>query len=209
MRIITARGFAEVTISQMASELHCSASSLYRIASSKDSLVVLAITHWGHHILEDMEVRAHRGNTAADRARLYLRAGVETVRPLSPEFRSDVGRFESARLAYATISDRFQDRFVELLDDAVQAGEIKSMNTRFLAHVLRQMAFVVRDEQFLSSCGLTAAQALNEIDRIIWDGINSGRSSAGRGIPPRKSRKKRRHHFRGRSGQGNEKEMGI
>jgi AcrR family transcriptional regulator len=174
MGIISTRGFSEITISEMAHELHCSGSSLYKIASSKDSLVVLAIARWAELTLEDMEVRALRGTTATDRARAYWLAAAEKIRALSHEFRSDVDRFESARLAYRTsISEPFIDRFVELLDDAGEAGEIEPTNTRFLAHVLRQIAFVIRDEQVLAECGLTAAQAMLEVDHFVWDGLRA------------------------------------
>ncbi len=119
-----------------------------------------------------MEVRALRGTTATDRARLYWLAGADTIRPLSPAFRSDVDRFESARLAYrSSISEPFIDRFVEFLDGAVEAGEIAPTNTRFLALVLRQIALVVRDERILGDCGLTATQAMLEIDHFVWNGI--------------------------------------
>jgi AcrR family transcriptional regulator len=190
MGIITVSGFAGVTISEMARQLHCSASSLYRIASSKDSLVVIAITHWGDRVLKEMEDRAHRGRTAVDKARLYLQAGAETVRSQSHEFRIDVDRFDSARMAYAIVSNRFIDRFVELLDDAVEAGEIEPANTRFLAHLFQQMAFVVRDEDLLNNSGITASDALIEIDRIIWDGIRLKGSRGGGRVQSRTSRKR-------------------
>lgn len=190
--IITTRGFSEVTILEIAHELHCSASSLYRIASNKDGIVVLAIARWGELALEQMEVSALQGTTAADRARLYWQAGVTSVRPLSHDFRTDVDRFESARLTYSSISQRFIDRFVGLLEDAVQAGEIRPMNTLFLAQVFGQIALVVRDERELSKCGLTAAQALLEVDHIIWDGILKGESGAG-GVLSSAPRGKRRH----------------
>jgi len=172
MGIISTRGFSDITIMELARELHCSGSSLYKIASSKDSLVVLAIARWSKLRLEEMEACAHRGATATERARHYWRAGAETIRPLSRAFRSDVDRFESARVAYRTsISEPFIDRFSELLDDAVEAGELAPMNTRFLAQVLRQMALVVRDERVLGACGITADQAMLEVDRMIWDGL--------------------------------------
>jgi AcrR family transcriptional regulator len=189
--IITARGFSEVTILEMAHELHCSVSSLYKIASNKDGLVLLAITRWGELVLEDMEVHALQGQNAADRARLYWRAGVESIRPLSHEFRNDVDRFDSARFAYSSISQRFIDRFVNLLEGAVMAGEIRPMNTRFLAQVFGQIALVVRDEQELSKSGLTAAEAILEVDHIIWEGILKGGGAGG--VLSRDHREKRRH----------------
>jgi AcrR family transcriptional regulator len=189
MGIITVNGFAGVTIADMARQLHCSASSLYRIASSKDSLVVMAISHWGDCVLKDIEVRAHRGKTAMDRARLYFQAGAETIRSQSHEFRTDVDRFDSARMAYAIVSNRFIDRFVELLDEAVEAGDIEPANTRFLAHLFRQMALVVRNEALLSGSGITASDAVIEIDRIMWDGIRIKRGRGGGSVQSRASRK--------------------
>ncbi len=171
MGIISAHGFSKVTILELAKELHCSGSSLYKIAPNKDSLVMLAITRWGELAMKEIEARALHGRTAADRARLYFLAGAEAVRPMSHEFRSDVNRFESTRLAYANVSDRFLGRLIELLDEAVKAGEIRTVNTHFLAHALRQIAYLVRDEELLSDCGLTASEAIQEAQRFVWDGI--------------------------------------
>ncbi len=175
MNIIVERGFSDVTISEMANELHCSVSSLYKIASNKDGLVVLAIARWGELSFAEMEARLLKGSSSIERARLYWHGAVDAVRLLSHEFRRDVDRYESARLVYAGISERFIKRFVELLDEAVESNEIEIINPCFVAHVFRQIAYVVRDERILNECGLDASQALKELDRIIWNGITNGK----------------------------------
>jgi AcrR family transcriptional regulator len=171
MEIIAARGFSDVRTAELARELHCSESTLYKIAPSKDSLIVLAIARWGERVLAQFDARARRGRTAGDRARIYFHAGAESLRTWSHELRADIERYESTRAAYRSVSDRFIDRFVVLLDEAVAAGEVDAVNTRFLAPVFRAMALVVRDERVLAASGLTAEQAILEIDRVIWDGI--------------------------------------
>jgi AcrR family transcriptional regulator len=171
MGIIAARGFSDVQMAEMARELQCSASTLYKVAPSKESLVLLAIGRWGDVTLEQIEKRARRGATATDRARRYFMGAAESLRPLSITFRADVERFESTRVAYQSISDRFVDRFVELLDDAVADGEIKPLNTRFLGHVLRQVNRAIRDEHALRTSGLTSGQAALEVDTLIWEGL--------------------------------------
>jgi AcrR family transcriptional regulator len=174
MRVISAEGFVALRLTDLAPQLHCSVATLYKIASSKDSLIVLAIARWGKLSLQDMEDRTLRGTTAADRARLYWLAGADTIRALSHQFRSDVDRLEAARLAYRTsFSEPFVERFVKLLDDAVDAGELGAFNTRFLGQVLLRIALLVGDEQLLGACGLTAEQAMLEIDHMIWDGIRT------------------------------------
>ncbi len=173
MHIIAARGFSDVRIAEMAKELHCSVATLYKIAPNKDSLVVLAIGRWGEQTLEYCEARARKGETASDKARGYWFGAVVRLRTLSHEFRVDMERFESSRMAYRAISDRFIDRFAELIDDAIKAGEVNPVNSRFVALVVRQAAIVVRDEEALRECGLTADGALLEFDRMLWDGIRA------------------------------------
>ena len=173
MEIIAARGFAGVRTSEMARALHCSESTLYKIAPSKDSLLVLALARWGEVVLERSEAHAREGKTASERARRYYLATTESLHPLSLAFRRDVERFDSTHLAYQAVSDRFVNRFVELLDAAVVAGEIKPTNTRFLAELFRYMSRAIRDEQALRLSGLTTEEAALLVDGLIWDGIRT------------------------------------
>ncbi len=48
MRIIAVRGFSAFESQSSRAELHCSVASLYKIAPSKDSLVLLAIGRWAN-----------------------------------------------------------------------------------------------------------------------------------------------------------------
>ena len=171
MAIIAERGFSQVTVAELARELRCSAATLYKIAASKDSLVLLAIGRWGDVTLSGLERRALRARTATEQARQYFLGAAESLSPLSLTFRGDVERFASTRVGYQAISDRFVARFVELLDDAVEAGEMKPMNTRFLGHLLRQINRVIRDENALRDSGLTSGEAALQVDDLIWEGL--------------------------------------
>jgi AcrR family transcriptional regulator len=171
MRIISERGFADVRIADIAEELHCSVATLYKIAPNKDSLLVLAIRRWGDIILARAEDAARSANTPTDKARRYYLSVMESLVPLTPAFRFDMERFESTSQAFAALADRFIDRFVQLLDEAVDAGEARPINTRFFAHLFRQMALLIRDGHILVEDGITADQAMAQIDAMIWDGI--------------------------------------
>ncbi len=172
MGIIAARGFSGVRISELAAELHCSVASLYKIAPSKDSLVLLAIGRWQELTFANLELCAERGTTAAERARCYFIKGAESLRPLSPAFVADVRRFESTRSWWwANVSCRFVDRFVELVAIAQEAGEVRPINQVFLGEMLRALAPVTADARVLGAAGLSSEEATLEIDRIIWSGI--------------------------------------
>ena len=174
MSIIAVRGFSDVRIAEIARELRCSAATLYKIAPSKDSLVLLAIAHWGELTFADLEARAAEGETASERARAYFRAGAESLRPMSLAFYADIARFESTRLVWrTTVVDRYIDRFVALVQSAEVAGETRNVNTRLLGEVLRAIGFVTRDERVLRTSGLTSEQAVLEIDALLWDGLRT------------------------------------
>ena len=94
------------------------------------------------------------------------------TRPLSLTFYADIERYESTRLAWGPgVAERYIDRFVELLDEAEKAGEIRPTNTRFLAEVLRQISSLTRNEEVLRASGLSHEQAVLEIDSLMWEGL--------------------------------------
>lgn len=179
MRIISVRGFSDVHVAAMARELHCSAATLYKVAPSKDSLVALAIEVWGARALEDLEVRARKATTASERARVYFQAGAESIRSMSPEFYSDLAVFESTRLAWVVgVADRYVERFVDLLQLAGEAGEIRRMNYRVLAEFLRQAGYVARDERVLRATGLSTEEVMLEMDSLLWDGLRATQTTS-------------------------------
>jgi len=171
MHMVETRGFAHVRMADIARELHCSLSSLYKVAPNKDSLLVLTITRWGEVTLEAAETSAGQATTAADRARQYFLSAARSIGGLSHAFRRDVEHFESTRLAYRSVSDLFVGRFAVLLDEAARSGEIRSFNPRFLAGLFRHIAAAIRDEDLLEASGLTASEALIEVDALVWGGL--------------------------------------
>ena len=173
MSLISARGFAELSTSQIAAELGCSVATLYRLAPTKEEIVLRAIERWREMAFEDMEQRTLRCSGHSERARTYFRIGAEKLHPMSLAFYTDVQRSELVRKAWRTsVVDRYIDRFVEFVGDAQEAGEARSLNTVFLGEVLKAIGFLTRDERVLREAGLTSEEAVLEVDRLLWDGIS-------------------------------------
>ena len=170
--IISERGFADTTIADIARDLHCSASTLYKMASNKDSLIVLAIGRWAEITFEDLDARAKLAPSPSESARAYFKAAAERLRPISLAFVADTNRFESTRAAWETkVATRFISGFVELVQRAEDAGEVRPVNKRFLAELLDHMGAITRNERVLSASGLTREEAFLEVERIVWEGI--------------------------------------
>jgi AcrR family transcriptional regulator len=172
MGIAAAEGFSDLKMADVARRLHCSVATLYKLAPTKVDVVSRALERWGRSTLSEAESRSLELSPASARARTYYRVGAERTRELSHEFRRDVERFSATRQTWRTISDRFIDRFSELVTEAAEAGEIRHVNPTFLVGMLRYVAMAVRDEDLLERAGLTAREALLEMDTIIWDGVS-------------------------------------
>jgi AcrR family transcriptional regulator len=180
MRIIAAQGFSGLKVADLSRELHCSVATLYKLAPSKTDLAIVALQRWGENVLSEIDARALECSTPSERARTYFREGADNLRELSSAFRRDVESFEATRRAYREIvSDRFIERFSALLEEAARAGEIRPLNVRFAVGMFRYIAFAIRDEDLLAAAGLTAQEALLEVDRIIWDGVRYDSAEAG------------------------------
>ncbi len=176
MHIAATKGFSELKMADLARELHCSVATLYKLAPSKIDLVIVALERWGERLLTQIDARSRDCSTPSARARTYYREGADGLRELSSAFRRDVEYFEGTRRAYREIiSDRFIERFSALLEEAAQAGEIRPVNVRFAVGMFRYIAFAIRDEDLLAAAGLTAREALLEVDTMIWEGVCSGR----------------------------------
>lgn len=174
MDIIAVRGFSDVTVAEIARELHCSVSTLYRIAPGKDSIVALAIRRWADRSFAELDRQIQAFRTPSGQARAYFEAAANTLQPLSATFRYDVQRFETTRVLWSSVvTDPFIVTFVELLNAAAEAGEIRPVNTLFMSETLRQLAWLMRDETILKASGLTAAQAGKQINDMVWVGICS------------------------------------
>ncbi len=76
-------------------------------------------------------------------------------------------------MAWATIADEFIDTFTALFGAAVEAATVRPVNAFFLGQCLRQLTTVTRNTALLHAAGLTADQALLEIDVWIWDGVKT------------------------------------
>ena len=114
-----------------------------------------------------IDAAARQCSSPSAQARTYFREGADGLRELSSAFRRDVEHFEATRRAYREIvSDRFIERFSTLLDEAAKAGEIRPINVRFAVGMFRYIAFAVRDEDLLAAAGLTAREAMLEVDKI-------------------------------------------
>jgi AcrR family transcriptional regulator len=171
MDVIAVEGFASLKVADLARRLRCSTSTLYRISPSKESLILTAITHWADWSLEAMKLEAEKSPTAAERARAYYHITVRSASTLSPAFRADVSYFASTQRLYISMIERQAEQFMAYMNEAVESGEVRPINVRFLAMVCHRMGRLVSDPNALEQLGLERGDAFNSVESLIWEGL--------------------------------------
>src|SRR3712207_2155177 len=84
--LVLAEGFAAVTLDDLARRLHCSKSTLYGIAASKEQLVVAAVKRFFQTVTAAVESRTASTGDHRERISAYLLAVAEQLQPASPAF---------------------------------------------------------------------------------------------------------------------------
>lgn len=170
--IISVSGFANTRMSDLARTLRCSTGTLYRVAASKEDLVTRAIDRSVRMaVLESIDA-ADRIKGPAARAQLFSERVVECVGGFSPEFFEDLEKHQGPRTAWCLGRDRAADQLAKYLQAAMDVGEARPMNSRYLAFVLSRVTDAHFDTAALRELGMTRAEALHEFQTVMWRGLS-------------------------------------
>lgn len=100
MEVFLDRGFAELSVADLAALLRCSKSTLYTVAPSREQIIAAVVRAFFRRATERVE--AVLGSPADPRERVgaYLRAISAELAPASPAFFADLDAFAPAREIY-------------------------------------------------------------------------------------------------------------
>ena len=123
------KGFVEVTMAELASQLNCSLRTLYGLAEGRNALVLMvvdrnlrAVGRAANRVVDD-------NMSALDAVRSYLSAATVAVQNTTPEFADDMASIEEGRALNAAHSEYIIDVTRTLLDVAVEQQEISPVDT--------------------------------------------------------------------------------
>ena len=177
--IILAEGFQHLRVGGLASRLHCSRTTLYLLAPSKDELVLRVISRWADAGVADAEAKSVAGESAAEKVLVYI----DTVRvwldQASPEFWRDLDAREPARRMWDDICARAADSVRGYLDAGIEDGSIRPLNSVYVATVIWLAARATRDTDLLDRAGLTSSGVLGELGRFLRSGLSEPTQSSG------------------------------
>jgi AcrR family transcriptional regulator len=165
------QGFAEVTLDELARRLHCSKSTLYGIAASKEQLVVAAVKRFFQRATAAVEQRVAPPADHREQISAYLLAVAEQLQPASPAFFADVAAFAPAREIYERNTRSAAARVQQLVSEGVAAGTVRPVHASFVGAAVASVMAAIHRGDITAATGLDDAAAYRELATLVVAGV--------------------------------------
>lgn len=169
--LFLAEGFARFTLDQVTRRLHCSKSTLYGVAASKEQLVVAVVRRFFAQATAAVESRAAVPTDHRERIEAYLMAVSEQLCPASVTFFVDLAAFPPAAEVYAHNTATAARRVQQLVSDGVHAGAIRPVHASFVGAAVAQVMGAIQSGALTAATGLDDAQAYAELAALVVAGL--------------------------------------
>ena len=168
-------GFAHLQIADLAARLHCSRSTLYTLAGSKEQLVTKTVTHFFRTATDQVESRVADAATSRDAVVEYLIAVGDALSPASAQFMADLHAFAPTRELYEQNTAAAAARVRGLIAAGVAAGEFRDVDAAFAGDLAATMMSRIQRRDVEAHTGLDDAQAYRQLASILTRGIDVDR----------------------------------
>lgn len=169
--LFLANGYRDVTFRSLASELGCSNRRLYSIAPSKEALFISVITRFFSQVKKDGWAAAKSNKPLATRIRDYLRVGILAAQRSGKRFNEDIEAIETGRVLFDEFQSERINGLKDLIDEGIKSGEFEGFHAHLVAEVMMQSARRIREPDFLEKSGMSFADGLTELSRLVRFGL--------------------------------------
>jgi len=142
--LFNTEGFRHLTLDDLASRLHCSKSILYRLAPSKDELVVTALQWRSDVAREQLERDIARASTAWGRVEAFVRSAQHYNGRYSTRLMADVMAVEHTRVLWDRGALDYIRRVEALISEGIGAGEFREVSPLMAGLVIGFMIDIIR-----------------------------------------------------------------
>jgi AcrR family transcriptional regulator len=164
--VILEDGFASITVAQLAAAVGCSRRTLYEIAPSKDTLVLIVLDRFLHRVGRTARHAIDESDCIAEQLRTYFNGAIELQR-LTAAFANDLSDDPAAR----RLLDR-HFRYVmavleELIEQGIERGQFRPVPAGVAAGVLAGSGLYFSQPQILNDVSLSRDEASAEIADLV------------------------------------------
>lgn len=170
--IFLAEGFAEFSLADLARRLHCSKTTLYALAPSKEQLIASVVRSFFHRATESVEGALCEDASAIERLGAYLIGISEQLAPASPRFFADLDAFAPAREIYARNTDIAATRVQQLVRECAAEVQLSGIDPTFLGFVAGQVMEAINRGRIEAATGLDDSAAYRSLADLIVAGVS-------------------------------------
>ena len=171
--VFLAEGFAAFSTAALAERLHCSKSTLYLVASSKEQIVTTTVRAFFRRAAERIEARVAASPDPVERIRRYLDGVAAELDPVSDAFYADLQAFPPAAEVYRENTFIAARRVEQLVADGVAAGVLRPAHTGFVGAAVTQVMAAIQRGDVADATGLNHAQAYRELADLVLAGLRT------------------------------------
>ncbi|HVK20668.1 MAG TPA: TetR/AcrR family transcriptional regulator [Actinokineospora sp.] len=169
-------GFAESTLDDFAARLHCSKSTLYALAPSKEQLARKVVGHFFRGATERIEKDVAAARDARDRIVRYLAgAGAEMSRATAT-FVADVAAFPSTRRVYERNALAAAARIRAFIQEGVADGLFRDVHARLVGEMVGWIIEGIQTGVLGARADVSDAEAFAGLADLLLRGLDPGRS---------------------------------
>jgi AcrR family transcriptional regulator len=169
--LFLAEGFSQFTLDELALRLHCSKSTLYALAGSKEQLVHRVVKHYFRKATAAVEADTVTEGDPALRVTAYLTAVARALAPAGPVFHRDLDSFPPGREVYERNTAAAAERVRSLIADGVAQGRFREVHPALIADTITTSMFRIGRGDTQRATGLDDATAYRELAALLLHGI--------------------------------------
>lgn len=166
-----AEGFTSISVDELARRLHRSKTTIYSLAPTKEQLVVAVTKRFFRLATAKIEETISAVDDPGRRISEYLKGVGAAMSEQSPAFYRDMVSFGPTSEVYALNSTAAAHRVRALIQQGVDSGEFRDINTDFASHLIAWAIEGIHSGKLPEESGLEAGQAFSELGDILLKGL--------------------------------------
>ncbi|MEM9521195.1 MAG: TetR/AcrR family transcriptional regulator [Actinomycetota bacterium] len=168
------KGFADVTMAELASQLNCSLRTLYGLASGRNELVMMVVDRSLRDVGRSARQAIRDDMRAIDAIRAYLAAATVAVQDTTPEFAGDMASIDEGIALNAAHSAYIIDVARTLLDVAVERREIAPVDTAAVAQMIAGLGATFAQPAVMATLASSPKDAADAMVEVVLTGLERG-----------------------------------
>ena len=171
IELFLAEGFLEFGIGDLAARLRCSRTTIYRVAETKEQVVLAAVRGFFRRAAERIEAQIAAEPDPGARLAVYLTAVAEELAPASDRFYADLQAYAPAAEIYEANTRLAAERVQDLVSAGVAAGSLRPVDASFVGAAVAQVMAAIQSGRIAAASGLADAAAYRALATLVVHGV--------------------------------------